>query len=214
MTMITLHGRATSSNVQMVAWTLTELGLSFERLDVGGMFGGNDTPQFKAMNPNGFVPVLEIDGLILWESAAITRYLAAKYGDETFWPSDPARRAPVDKWAEWIKTTFVSALLSGVFWPIISTKPGDALPAGLDAGVARLKQVATIFETGVPAAGYYGGADVCFADMVIGTYLYRYFDLPIDRADTPRLRAYYDRLTQRPAYAEHVMVSYDSLRAT
>ena len=208
-----LHGRATSSNVQMVAWTLTELGLPYERLDVGGAFGGNDTPEFKAMNPNGFVPVLEIDGLILWESAAITRYLAARYGDDTFWPVDPAKRAPVDKWAEWIKTTFVSALLTGVFWPIISTKPGDPLPAGFDAAVSKLQQVAAILETGVPAEGYFGGDDVCFADMVIGTYLFRYFDLDFDRADTPKLRAYYDRLTQRPAYAEHVMVSYDSLRA-
>ncbi|WP_312796039.1 glutathione S-transferase family protein [Tianweitania sp.] len=211
--MITLHGRATSSNVQMVAWTLTELGLTFERLDVGGAFGGNDTPAFKAMNPNGYVPVLEIDGLILWESAAIVRYLAARYGDETFWPSDSAKRAPVDKWAEWIKTTFVSALLTSVFWPIISTKPGDPLPASLDDGVARLKDMAAILETGVPTEGYFGDADVCFADMVIGTYLYRYFDLPIERAETPKLRAYYERLTRRPAYAEHVMVSYDSLRA-
>ena len=208
-----LHGRATSSNVQMVAWTLSELGLAYQRRDVGGAFGGNTSPDFKAMNPNGLVPVLEIDGLVLWESAAITRYLAAQYGDETFWPSDPARRAPVDKWAEWIKTTFVSALLTGVFWPIISTKPGEALPASFDAAVAKLKDVAAILETGVPDDGYFGGSDVCFADMVIGTYLYRYFDLPIERANTPRLRAYYERLTQRPAYAEHVMVSYDSLRA-
>jgi glutathione S-transferase len=212
MTMITLHGRATSSNVQMVAWTLTELGLDYERLDVGGAFGGNDTAEFKAMNPNGFVPVVEVDGLVLWESAAITRYLAAKYGDKAFWPSDPAARAPVDKWAEWIKTTFVPALLTGVFWPIISTRPGEALPASFDAAVARLKQTAEIFETGVPPEGFYGGTNVCFADMVIGTYLYRYFDLEFDRADTPKLRAYYDRLTQRPAYAEHVMISYDSLR--
>ena len=213
MIMIILHGRATSVNVQMVAWALVELGLPYERLDVGGAFGGNDTPEFKAMNPNGFVPVLEIDGLILWESAAIVRYLAAKYGDERFWPDDPAKRAPIDKWAEWIKTTFVSALLTGVFWPIISTRPGEALPANLDAGIAKLKDVATILETGVPVEGFYGGSDVCFADMVIGVYLYRYFDLPINRADTPKLRAYYERLTQRPAYVEHVMVSYDSLRA-
>ena len=211
--MITLHGRDTSSNVQMVAWALAELGLSFDRLDVGGAFGGNNTPEFKALNPNGLVPVIEIDGLTLWESGAIVRYLGAKYGDEQFWPSDPAARAPVDKWAEWIKTTFVSSFLGGVFWPIISTKTGDPMPESFEPAVAKLQKVASIFETGVPAQGYYGGADVCFADMALGTYLYRYFDLDFARADTPRLRAYYDRLTARPAYARHVMVNYDSLRA-
>ncbi|MBS9719838.1 glutathione S-transferase family protein [Tianweitania sp. BSSL-BM11] len=208
-----LHGRATSSNVQIVAWALTELGLSYERLDVGGAFGGNTTPEFKALNPNGLVPVLEIDGLTLWESGAITRYLGARYGDEAFWPADPAVRAPVDKWAEWIKTTFVPAFLGGVFWPIISTKPGQPLPDSFAAAAAKLKQVAAILETGMPEDGFFGGDTVCWADMVIGTYLFRYFDLDFDRAETPKLRAYYDRLTGRPAYAEHVMVNYDSLRA-
>lgn len=212
--MITVHGRATSSNVQIVVWTLTELGLPFERLDVGGAFGGNQTAEFRAMNPNGLVPVVEIDRLTLWESGSIVRYLGAKYGDETFWPSDPAKRAPVDKWAEWIKTSFVPAFLGGVFWPLIAAPATERDQPTIDKNVEKLKGVAAIFETGVPAEGYYGGSDVCWADMVIGTYLFRYFDMDFDRAETPKLRAYYDRLTKRPAYAEHVMVSYDSLRAT
>jgi glutathione S-transferase len=211
--MITLHGRATSSNVQIVAWALAEIGLSYERLDVGGAFGGNDTPEFKAMNPNGLVPVLEDDGLVLWESAAIVRYLGARYGNEQFWPADPAERAAVDKWAEWIKTTFVPAFLTGVFWPMIATPSAERHQPTIDRNIEKLKSVAAIFESGVPVGGFFGGADVCFADMVIGTYLYRYFDMAFDRAETPRLRAYYDRLSARPAYAEHVMVSYDSLRA-
>lgn len=211
--MITVHGRNTSSNVQIVMWTLAELGLEHRRLDVGGAFGGNQTPEFKAMNPNGLVPVVEVDGLTLWESAAIVRYLGAASGNEQFWPSDPAKRAVVDKWAEWIKTTFVPAFLTGVFWQLIATPSADRYQPTIDKNVEKLKGVATIFESGVPAEGYFGGEDVCFADMVIGTYLFRYFDMDFDRADTPKLQAYYNRLTQRPAYAEHVMVSYDSLRA-
>ncbi|HEV7415958.1 MAG TPA: glutathione S-transferase family protein [Tianweitania sediminis] len=211
--MITLHGRATSSNVQMVVWTLTEMGLPFSRLDVGGAFGGNDTPAFKSMNPNGFVPVIEDGELVLWESAAIVRYLGARYGDDQFWPVDPAKRAIADKWAEWIKTTFVPAFLGGVFWPMITQPLKDRQPQALSANIEKLKGVAAIFESGVPAEGFYGGGDVNFADMVLGTYLFRYFDMDFDRADTPKLRAYYDRLAARPAYAEHVMVSYDSLRA-
>jgi len=210
--MITVHGRATSSNVQMVVWTLAELRLDFQRHDVGGAFGGNTTPEFKAINPNGLVPVVEIDGLTLWESAAIVRYLGAKYGEESFWPADPASRAPVDKWAEWIKTTFVPAFLTGVFWPLIATPSANRHQPTIDANVEKLKGVVAILETGVPDDGYFGGTNVCFADMVIGTYLFRYFDMDFDRTETPKLRTYYDRLTQRPTYAEHVMVNYDSLR--
>ena len=96
--MITVWGRATSGNVQMVMWAIAELGLDHKRLDVGGKFGGNDTPEYRAMNPNGLVPVIQDgDGPFLWESAAIVRYLGATYGDEQFWPSSPATRATVDK---------------------------------------------------------------------------------------------------------------------
>ena len=59
--MLTVYGRATSSNVQAVMWTIAELGLEYERLDYGHKFGGNKTPEFLAMNPNGLVPVV-VDG--------------------------------------------------------------------------------------------------------------------------------------------------------
>lgn len=211
--MIRVHGRATSSNVQMVMWALAEIGLPCERIDVGGSFGGTATPEFRAMNPNGLVPVVEVDGLVLWESAAIVRYLGAAHGDETFWPASPARRAPVDKWAEWIKTSFGPAFLTGVFWPLVAVRPADRNRAAIDQAVAKLAGLAAIFEGGVPETGFFGGDEPCFADIMTGTLLYRYFTLDFDRADTPRLRAYYDRLCARPAYAENVMISFDSLRA-
>ncbi len=55
---LTIYGRATSSNVQLVMWLVGELGLDQERLDRGHVYGGLDTPEFLAVNPNGRVPVL------------------------------------------------------------------------------------------------------------------------------------------------------------
>lgn len=210
--MIKVHGRATSSNVQMVMWALAEIGLTCERIDVGGAFGGLSTPEFLAMNPNGLVPVVEIDGLVLWESAVIVRYLGATYGSEAFWPASPARRAPVDKWAEWIKTTFGPAFLGNVFWPLVAVRPAERNQAAVDQAIAKLSGVAAIFETAAPQTGFFGGDDICFADIIAGTLLYRYFTVDFDKAETPRLRAYYDRLCARPAYAANVMISYDSMR--
>jgi len=51
-------GRASSSNVMKVLWGLGEMGLPFDRIDVGGAFGGTDTPAYRAMNPTGLVPTL------------------------------------------------------------------------------------------------------------------------------------------------------------
>jgi glutathione S-transferase len=57
------------------------------------------------------------------------------------------------------------------------------------------------------------GDRLSFADIMAGHLLYRYFTLDFERADAPNLAAYYQRLGERPAYREHVMVSYESLRA-
>ncbi len=210
--MITLWGRTTSSNVQVVACALGELGRPFERVDAGGAFGGLETDDYRAMNPNGRIPVLRDGDVTLWESAAILRYLAARYGDATFWPADPARRAELDMWAEWIKTTWTPVLQAGVFWTLVRTPKAERDPARLAALVAEGGRLAHMLDARLGAGPWLAGADFTFADVMVGHLLYRYYTLEIARPATPQLDAYYQRLTERPAYAEHVMVSYDSLR--
>src|SRR5262249_47484698 len=68
--MLRILGRISSINVQKVVWCARELGLAFERTDVGGAFGGTDTPAYRTMNPNGLVPVIDDDGFVMWESNA------------------------------------------------------------------------------------------------------------------------------------------------
>ena len=211
--MITVWGRATSSNVQIVMWALAEIGLDCKRVDVGGSFGGTDTPEYRRMNPNGLVPTIEDGDLVLWESAAIVRYLGARYANEQFWPSDPRDRAGMDKWAEWSKTTFGPTHLGTIF-PQIWTLPAEKRnPEILSAAVTRMQGLAKMIDSRLSQTPYLGGKDVSFGDVIFGTQLYRYFTLPFERARTPYLEAYYERLCSRPAYAKHVMVSYDSLKA-
>jgi glutathione S-transferase len=213
MNMIKLWGRANSGNVQYVAWALAELGLSFERLDVGGAYGGTDTDEYGGMNPNRLVPTLQDGELTLWESAAIVRYLGARYGDGQFWPADPVARAPLDQWAEWIKTSFAQVLLYELFLQLVRTREADRNQAMIASATQRIKAFASMLDARLAGTTYLGGEDICFADIMVGTPLYRYFTLDLDRADTPNLAAYYERLQQRAAYREHVMVSYEALRA-
>lgn len=210
--MITVLGRATSMNVQYVMWAIAELGLDHERRDVGGSFGGNDTPEFLAMNPNGLVPVVLVDGSTLWESAAIVRYLASAHGDRQFWPADPLERAGVDMWAEWVKGTFAPTLLSGIFRQTVILPSDKRDPAAIAAAEKTLQSLAPMIDARLAETRWLGGDGLCFADIILGTPLYRYYTLDFDRARTPNLDAYYERLTARPAYAEHVMVSYEAMR--
>ena len=209
--MITVWGRSTSSNVQIAMWAIGELGLAHERIDWGGKFGGNDDPDYRAMNPNGLIPTIKDGDLVLWESAAILRYLGARYGDEAFWPTDPAVRARLDMWAEWIKTTFAQALMQ-VFWQIVRTPKAERSPDALAAGAARLRQLAPMLDARLGQGPWMNGADFSFADVMVGHGLYRYFTLDFDRTAAPNLDAYYARLQERPAFREHAMVSYESLR--
>jgi len=202
-----VHGRASSLNVQAVMWALAELGLTAERIDAGFGFGGTDTPEYRAMNPNGLVPVLRDDNVTMFESAAIVRYLANRYGHFPFWPADPVARAPVDMWAEWGKTTLQQNFLRAIFHPVLRGGSPE------EAGRALLERHLDILEGRLAEGPWVLGPDFTLADIQIGLPLYRYFTLAIDRPRRPAIAAYYDRLRARPTYAEHVMIDYRHLAA-
>lgn len=210
--MITVWGRATSSNVQVAMWAIAELGLKHKRIDWGGKFGGNDDPEYREMNPNGLVPTIRDGELVMWESQAILRYLGARYGDEDFWPTNPGERAPLDMWSEWAKTTLAPPLINNVFWQLVRTPRAERSQATIDQGVARLKALTAMVDQRLGEGPYLGGEYLCFADISLGGTLYRYYTLDFERGPTPNLDAYYARLQERETYREHVMVSYDSLR--
>lgn len=213
--MITVWGRADSSNVQSVTWTLAELGLDYVRHDVGQRFGGNDTPEYLAMNPNGTVPTLQDgDNPPLWESGAIIRYLANAYGRDPFWPADLVARTEVDRWAEWAKLNVAIGFSVPVFWRVVRTRPADRDAQAIAKAVAALEAKLAIAEQRLTDHPYLVGDHLTVADIQLSHQLFRYFTIDITRADFPALAAYYNRLTQRPTFAEHVMVSYEALRIT
>lgn len=212
--MITVYGRATSSNVQAVMWAIGELGLDHERLDYGHVHGGLDDPDFRAINPHGRVPALKDGDLTMFESCAILRYLAARYGDGgAFWPADPVARAKIDKWAEWGKISVCIDFTVPIFWLRVRTPAKERDDDALMRNIARFEDHVDRVEEQLERHEHVAGAAFSLADIVIGHVLYRWFDMDIPRRPRPALERYYARLQDRPAYREHVMISYDSLRA-
>src|SRR5438094_5841383 len=108
--MLKLWGRVNSINVQKVLWALDELKVPYERSDAGLQFGVVNEPFYRRMNPNGRVPTIEDDGLVLWESNAIVRYLAAKHGAGTLWPSDPRQRVEAGRLLDLAKIAVVAGI--------------------------------------------------------------------------------------------------------
>jgi glutathione S-transferase len=196
-------------------WCVGELKLPYVRHDIGHTYGGNATPEFLAMNPNGTVPVLR-DGAgdPLWETGAILRYLCNRYGSEPFWPKDPAARARVDMWAEWAKINVSLNFTAPIFWRAVRTGPQNIDRPAIQKAVSDLAKKLDIAEVRLAKASFISGDAFTLADIQLGHVLYRYFDIAIERPDHPALRRYYDKLATRPAFREHVMVPYEELRVT
>lgn len=213
--MLTIWGRFDSSNVQALMWAVGELKLPYIRHDVGERFGGTNTPEFLAMNPNGTIPVLQdSDGPVLWETGAILRYLAGRYGPDGFWPTEAIARADVDRWAEWSKVTVAQNFTGPVFWQVWRTAVNQQNPTAIAAALTRLNRYLAIADAQLTNQDFLCRDMLTLADIQFGHILYRYYTLPIDRSDLPALRAYYDRLTTRPAFRHHVMIPYQALHAS
>jgi glutathione S-transferase len=210
--MLKVWGRRSSFNVQKVLWLIGELGLTHEHVPAGGGFGRLDEPAFRAMNPHGWVPVLQDGDLAVWESHAVLRYLAAQYSRGRFWIEDPARRSCVDRWMDWSHTTLQPDFLMGVFWGYYRTPEPDRDWQAIHRSLACCAAHFQLLDSMLATHSFLLGDDLSLADIPIGTALYRYFELDIDHPDVPNVRAWYQRLQQRPAYREHVMIPFDELR--
>ena len=206
--MITVHGRITSANVQPVIWCLEELGVEYQRLDVGGPFGGTDTDEFLAMNPLGLVPVLEDGGETISEVVTILRYVMRRYGGH---PSDPMAAAQIERWADMSRQHIYVPLIPTIFWQLIRTPADDRNHAALRQAEAALKTAMAIVQ-GLIKGPFIGGEELNLADYQIGSLLYRYYTLDFDRADLPGLKSYYDALCARPAYQTFVMLDYSAMK--
>lgn len=200
--MLKIWGRTTSINVQKVLWCCAELDLPYERVDAGGSFGINNTSEYLAMNPNGLVPTIEDDGLILWESHAIVRHLARKHGRGTLWPEDEKTCADADRWMEWYSTTLWNNLRP-VFLNLVRIEPAKRDMKAVEEARKRMADNFAIVEKQLAGRDYLTGSRFNMADIPMGVALHRWFLLPIERPDYPRLAAYYERLRQRPGFAKH-----------
>lgn len=209
---ITLWGRLTSANVQKVVFALEELGLGYEHVPLGGRFGGNDAPDYLAMNPNGLVPTLRDGDLTVWESHAIVRYLAGAYGAGSLWPAGPRERAVTDQWADWTATTFQAAWIE-VFWKVVRTPVEKHDKAAIEKAIAATERCLAIMDGRLGDAPWLGGERLTYADIVASVALYRWTTMDIPRRPFANVEAWHARLNERPAFRRAVNVDYEELRA-
>ena len=199
-----IWGRVNSINVMKVLWCADECGLAYDRVDVGMAFGGNDQKWYLDMNPNGVVPTIEDGGRIIYESNTIVRYLAAKYGAGTLWPNDPGVRSEADRWMDWQNST-INGPMRDAFWGLIRTAPEKRDMAAITKSAVDAGKVWARLDAKLEGRLYVAGQHFTMGDIPVGCFLHRWYALAIERPELKNVKAWYERLKTRPAYAKHVM---------
>ena len=203
--MLTIWGRNNSINVQKVMWTVGELGLAHERFDAGRQYGGLSTPEFLAMNPNGLVPTIVDGDTVMWESNAIVRYLTAKYDTGGLWPKDPDVRCQGDKWMDWMVTVIIPQLIP-VFVGLIRTSPEERDNDAITASIKAMSESWEILNAHLSNQPFVAGDSLTIADIPLGCACHRYYAMDIPHPTHANLESWYERLQERSAYREHVMI--------
>jgi glutathione S-transferase len=203
--MITLWGRRNSMNVQKVVWALEELGLKYDRHNVAGSFGGTDTPQFRAMNPMGLVPVIQDGDVTMFESNAIARYLAAHYGEGALRPKAPKALALAEQWMDWTQIN-LGPHVTTVFMQSVRTPADKQNRQAIDNAVAQLHKLLPIADRALAETAYVAGGEISFGDIPLGVFVWRLscFDWP--RPTLGNLERWHERLKTRAAYRKAVML--------
>lgn len=193
--MLKLIGKATSINVRKVLWTCAELDLPYTREEW--------TDAHAALNPNGLVPVLVDDDLVLWESNTICRYLCTLYGGDALLPAQAAERAGVEQWMDWQATDLNSAWRYA-FMALVRASPAHADPAQIAASIAAWNRLMGILDARLGDTGaYVAGADFTLADIVLGLSANRWRMTPMARPDYRHVAAWFERLGERAGFRLH-----------
>lgn len=198
MTVVHIWGRLTSLNVRKVVWAAQEVGVPFTRTDAGMAFGIVKTPEYLALNPNALVPTLQDGELTLWESNAIVRYLCAKYGNDTLYPTDLAKRFDAERWMDWQQTTLNRAG-GAAFLQLIRTPEHKRDHAAIAQSVAAMEPLLAQLDQHLSTRAFMTGDAFTMADIPVACDIHRWFGLPRARTSLPHLQRWYDAVQARPA---------------
>ena len=201
--MLKILGKSSSINVRKVLWLCEEAAISYEQQDYGSGFISTQTAQFKALNPNGLVPVIVDDGFVLWESNTICRYLAGRERRDDLLPVAPRQRALVEKWMDWQATELNNAWRYA-FMGLVRKSPAHSEQPAIAASIARWNALMGILEAQLAATGAYAaGETFTLADIVLGLSVNRWKMSPINRPAYPAIDQYYALLNQRTAFQRY-----------
>jgi glutathione S-transferase len=177
-------------------WIAQELGLDYEHVPVEIGQAGARQPEYLAINPNGRLPAIDDDGFVLWESLAITLYLAKKHANGRLYPATLEGEAEAWKWSLWA----VQEVDRGVnIWSLHAVRlpPEDRNPQILAEALKVLEAPFRVLDGALSDRDHLLGREFTVADLNVAAVISRAIDM--DLASRPRLAAWLRRCLERPA---------------
>ncbi|HEY1475577.1 MAG TPA: glutathione S-transferase family protein [Pseudolabrys sp.] len=177
-------------------WIAKELGLDYEHLPIEIGDAGARSPQFLSLNPNGRLPFIDDGGFVLFESLAITLYLAKKHSNGKLYPGSLEGEAKAWQWTSWA----LSEVDRGVnIWSLHAVRlpPGDRDVAKRDEALKVLAPPFKVLDAALTKQPYLLGDDFTVADLNVAAVISRAIDM--DLSAVPNLKAWLTRCLERPA---------------
>ena len=180
-------------------WIAKELGLPFEHIPVEIGAAGARKPDYLAINPNGRLPAIDDAGFILWESLAITLYLAKKHSTGGLYPATLDGEAKAWQWSLWS----VQEVDRGVnIWSLHALRlpPAERDRERREEALRVLEAPFRVLDGALAGSGYLLGRQFTVADLNVAAVISRAIDMEL--ASTPHLQAWLRRCLERPAARE------------
>ncbi|XP_062088353.1 glutathione S-transferase F8, chloroplastic-like [Humulus lupulus] len=207
MASIKVHGTPLSTAFQRAVVFLHEKEVDYEFVPIDMRAGAHKQESFIFLNPFGQVPALEDGDLQLFESRAISKYIAEEYSEKgtQLIPFDSKKKATASVWME-VEAHQFEPVSSKLGWEIL-LKPMFGLttdPTAVEENEAKLVKVLDVYEDRLSQSKYLGGDCFTLADLhhlpnlqcLLGTNLKSHFE------SRPRVKAWVDDITARPAWAK------------
>ena len=179
-----------------VLWTAMELGLDYEHLPIEIGAEGARAPEFLKLNPNGRLPFIDDDGFVLYESLAITLYLAKEHSTGKLYPAALRDEARVWQWTSWALTEVDRGVN---IWSLHAVRlpEADRDPAKRDEALKVIAAPFRVLDAALAREPYLLGNDFTVADLNVAAVISRAID--IDLSAWPNLKAWLTRCLDRPA---------------
>ncbi|RFD27101.1 glutathione S-transferase [Pseudomonas sp. GL93] len=195
--MYKVYGDYKSGNCYKVKLMLNLLGIPYEWIDIDILKGDTQTPAFLAKNPNGKVPVLELeDGTCLWESNAILNFLAD--GSE-FLPTEPRLRTQVLQWQFFEQYSHEPYIAVARFIQFYLNMPEDRLEEYKTTHKGGYKAL-RVMERQLQATPYLVGEQFSIADIALYAYTHVAHEGGFDLTPYPAVQAWLQRVASYPGH--------------